>query len=242
MIDIFSVIPLMIVLLSGDTELGTATGFLWKHESEYYLVSNAHVFSGRHPETNELLYKSTPDRVLVMHNMHRLGSWKTEIYDLYSRSKKPKWAGHPKFGQRVDVAVLKVALPVGTTGYALNEQPFDDISISPAMPVSILGFPLAERAHGFYAIWKTGHIASEPDVNFNRLPVLLVDAVLLPGNSGSPVVVRQFGSFTRSDGATIHKGGRLTRFLGVYSGRTARAELGMVWKPGVIDEILASID
>jgi S1-C subfamily serine protease len=50
-IDIYSVISLLLIQLYGTEPIGTATGFLWKDvtSSQYYLVTNYHVLSGKHP-------------------------------------------------------------------------------------------------------------------------------------------------------------------------------------------------
>ena len=48
-----------------NIELGHATGFLYSYGQTLALVSNWHVFSGRHPETGEALHGTgcTPNRV-----------------------------------------------------------------------------------------------------------------------------------------------------------------------------------
>ena len=46
-IDIYTVIPLLLIQLAGSNIIGSATGFLWKDvpKSQYYLVTNYHVGS-----------------------------------------------------------------------------------------------------------------------------------------------------------------------------------------------------
>jgi len=55
-IDIYSVIPLLLLQIAGSTQIGNGTGFLWndKPNSQYYLVTNYHVLSGKHPATGEI--------------------------------------------------------------------------------------------------------------------------------------------------------------------------------------------
>jgi hypothetical protein len=89
-------------------------------------------------------------------------------------------------------------------------------------------------------VWKTGHIATEPHVDFDEgIPVLLVDATARRGMSGAPVIVRSENR---------------TRLVGIYSGRFKQslnddssaqekdlqvtAELGWVFKWRVIDELI----
>ncbi len=125
--------------------------------------------------------------------------------------------------------------------------------------VSIVGYPLGITGGGAFPIWKTGHIASEPDVDLDHLPVFLVDATTRGGMSGSPVYRRFHGVGWRTrrgtemmDSRTVRAGSsELTRFMGVYAGRRVNrtesedgetieesAELGRVWKPHVIEQIL----
>jgi len=48
-IDVYSIISLLLIQLVGNDPIGTATGFLWKDvaNSQYYLVTNYHVLSGK---------------------------------------------------------------------------------------------------------------------------------------------------------------------------------------------------
>ena len=127
--------------------------------------------------------------------------------------------------------------------------------------VSIVGYPFGLTGGGTFPIWKTGHIASEPDVDYQHSPVFLVDATTREGMSGSPVYRRFPGVGWRTRkgtnliaSKTVYAGGSdLTRFMGVYAGRIGRitesdgelveesAELGRVWKPEVIEQILSTV-
>ena len=83
-----------------------ATGFVVKHDGRAYLVSNGHVFSGRHPFTGASDH--TPDTVSFSY-------WRTErdtsllVPDqrapLHAQH-EPLWLEHPTYGRRVDVAAL----------------------------------------------------------------------------------------------------------------------------------------
>ena len=71
-----------------------------------------------------------------------------------------------------------------------------DLKIRPTSGATLLGYP-----YGFYdkkhllPIWKTGHIASEPDVDFEGEPTFLVDVSAFPGMSGSPVLAAGSGVY-----------------------------------------------
>ena len=56
--------------------------------------------------------------------------------------------------------------------------------------------------------------------------------------SGSPVILKAQGGYRTSDGRRPMRD--MTKFLGVYSGRIHKdSEIGIVWKPLVIEEILS---
>ena len=109
--------------------------------------------------------------------------------------------------------------------------------------VFILGYPFGSK-WGLFPIWKRGSIATEPAIDISNLPYYFVDTASRSGMSGSPVVVKE-----RRPVTIMHENGRLeryfTHFLGIYSGREGVTEdesliqLGRVWKPIVIDEIIA---
>jgi hypothetical protein len=50
-----------------------------------------------------------------------------------------------------------------------------DIVVSPGDSVSIVGFPFGMAQHAGLPIWKTGTVASDPDINFNGRPMFIVD-------------------------------------------------------------------
>lgn len=243
-IDIFSVIPLLLLQIAGNTQIGTATGFLWhdKPNSQYYLVTNYHVLSGKHPTTEEIEDSKgrIPTDVGVFHNSSKLGEWKLINYPVVDKEGKPKWKEHPKFGSKVDVVLLPIDIPAGVAAYAINEQSWVDLQLRPAENVSIIGFPYGQTAGGLFAIWQTGYVASEPEIDFEGLPSLLVDSKAWPGNSGSPVIARRYGSWSKKDGSQGFGSGKsfATDFIGIYSGRLGKAEMKFVWKRSVIEEIL----
>lgn len=58
-------------------------------------------------------------------------------------------------------------------------------------------------------------------------------------NNDAPIIMRQTGTFITSEEKIILGGGIRDKFLGIYSGRIhSDSEIGIVWKPIVIHEIL----
>lgn len=240
-IDPISVRPLYLIQIKGDQTLGMATGFIVQKANTYYLITNWHVVSGRHPETNQVKHPSgqTPDALYIWHHGKQLGTWHKKKEDLYDKKGTKRWLEH-KSGRGIDI----VALPLQNTGDDITLYPFDlslaDVNMVPevAMPVSIIGFPLGFTSAGFFPIWKTGHIASEPTLDYQGEPLFLIDATTRGGMSGSPVVLRPTGTYKNKSGQMAISS-NITLFLGVYSGRLSQdSEIGKVWRPRLINEIL----
>ena len=103
----------------------------------------------------------------------------------------------------------------------------------------VIGFPLGlvDFTIPSYVlpIYKTVNIASEPHVDFQGRPIVIIDVTTRHGMSGSPVIAGR-----------EYFGRQLYRFLGIYTGRYPAADrfedpaLGIIYKPKVIGEIFRS--
>lgn len=243
-----SIHPLSLVAIHLEcscrgTALASGTGFVVTRSGLNYLITNWHVVTGRRPETGDPVSDSgaaDPDTVAVWyHAANRLGSWVQKSEPLLDPGDgAPKWIEHPR-GREIDVVALRLPHHQDVRVYPLDLRLAEtDLVISPSEAVSIIGFPLGFAAAGKIPIWKTGHVASDIDIDYDGKPVFLIDATTRPGMSGSPVVVLKIGLRRTSSGWELG-GGEFVRFLGVYSGRVEpSSELGMVWKATVLDEIL----
>ena len=239
-IDPLSVMSLSLECCVGRNALAGATGFIVEHAARPFLVTNWHVVSGRDPSTNQPLSEdgALPDTLGIWYHIKdRLGTWGRRWEPLKNEDGSPRWLEHPQ-GRRIDV----VALPV-TVDDEIQLYPLDlglaniDLLLSPAEPVSIIGFPFGLASGGKFPIWKTGHLASDIDLDYDGLPTFIVDATTKPGMSGSPVVARRIGMYRSSQ--AMQMGGSATRFLGIYSGRIhGQADIGMVWRPEVLLDVL----
>lgn len=251
-VDPLSLSSLLIESVSKGQNLARATGFVVESKGKPYLITNWHVLSGRNPETNKPLHPSgaVPGQIRIDHHSKVLGTWVTRIEPLNNATGGRRWLEHQQ-GSKIDVA----ALPLSALDDEVQIYPLDmaladtDMRADIAMPVSIIGFPLGLTGPGFFPIWKTGNIASEPAWDYAGLPSFLIDATTRPGMSGSPVMLRLNGGFHMERVNVIvgpGAGGMSTRFLGIYSGELRIAgqleigsEVGIVWRPQVITEILA---
>ena len=241
-IDGLSCVSLLLEPSVNGLSLGRATGFAISHNERHYLVTNWHVLAGRNPDTGTPISPTgaVPDAVgITFHRSAQLGTWTARTVPVIDAEGKRLWMEHPA-GREVDVVLLPLDPGPEVVVYPLDlALARDDVAAAPSMPVAIIGFPLGLTGAGVLPIWKTGHIASDPDIDYGGTPTFLIDATTRGGMSGSPVVLRFWGGYPRRDGSkTI--GGSVTSFMGVYSGRIRDdVEVGKVWRPHLIAEILA---
>lgn len=225
-------------------QLGIATGFVVTYSTHKYLITNRHVATGRHQGTGQPLHQSgaVPDRLGIWHHTAgTLGNWERRFEQLYDSKDRPRWLIHPVLGGAVDVVALALT---DTSGVDLHEHRFDDqepvLALVASSDVFIVGFPFGVTGGGLFGVWSRGSVASEPEMDWNDLPVFLIDSRTRPGQSGSPVIqYSRGGAVALADGATAVFAGPVERLVGVYSGRiNDQSDLGFVWKRTVISDIL----
>ncbi|SDF78081.1 Trypsin-like peptidase domain-containing protein [Celeribacter baekdonensis] len=243
-----------LTLLAKEQEIGSGTGFFVKHGTQWFIVSNWHVFSGRNPRTGQPRHSSCaiPDEcIAVKREMrdHRLVVIKHKL-KLLDENENPLWLDHPEHGQNVDIAALKVNQ--NTVGIARNILSVDghqeDMFVDLGGDLFIPGYPQGYSEQGSFPIWKKATLATSPE--FDPLPInpLIVDTASREGMSGSPCLAICNDSYYRKvDGGPkmelIHKP-ICWKLLGVYSGRlTAKdaldTQLGRVWRTALIIDIIS---
>jgi hypothetical protein len=121
-----------------------------------------------------------------------------------------------------------------------------DLVVSPAEPVSVIGFPFGLTSYGKFPIWATGFLAQELSLITPENPVFLIDCRTRQGQSGSPVIAYRTTGFRQRRGGSIVATLDPTKtweFLGIYSGRVnAESDLGRVWHVSAIEELLSEAD
>ncbi len=244
-----SVQSLLIRMDFGSTNLFSGTGFVCNSsKGRPLLMTNWHNVSGRNPTTGKPLSPTAgiPDRMRIMHNRivpqpGRL-EWIEKIEPLYNADNSRRWIGHPTLGDKADF----VALPLTDT-IDLLLWPYDllggpSIAMSPAEAISVVGFPFGLQGGGSVAIWATGFVASEPDVDLDGLPKFLIDCRTRPGQSGSAVILHRTGAVTAENGGVVNYGRAVTKFKGMYGSRiNAESDIGVVWKAKAIADLVNSI-
>jgi hypothetical protein len=133
--------------------------------------------------------------------------------ELYDPSGDPRWLEHPAFGRRVDVVALPIVNRAGS--HFIGYNPWEvgaALPVGIARPLSIIGFPFGQTAGGLLPVWLQGWVASEPEVDFNDLPLMLIDARTRQGQSGSPVVAyAEGGAVPMDDGILAFLNGPVER-------------------------------
>jgi hypothetical protein len=241
-----SVQSLLLQLAFGDQVLGTGTGFVVQSSTGPMLITNRHNVTGRRQDNSQPLSPTggVPDRVNIVHNVKDTpGTWVGRFEQLYTGA-KARWIEHPALGARADFVALPLTNLADVQLYPYDvDKPGPGIACGPADALSVIGFPFGLQAGGSFAVWATGFMASEPEVDFDQLPVFLIDCRSRPGQSGSAVVAyRNGGAVPLADGSTAMYSGPVSELLGIYSGRlNEQSDIGFVWKISAIRDLVHSI-
>jgi hypothetical protein len=185
------------VKVKGDQTQWVASGFLYGHfvdtdaESKprysVYLVTNRHVLKGR-------------KKVFVRFNPQAEEPAREYELNLRTPDGAPTWVGHPK--AEVDVAVvptsfqtlrehaMKVAFFPSDRGVASIDK-MKEVGVTEGDFAYVLGFPMGlVGGQRNVVIVRSGSIARIRDALARSNDTFLVDALVFPGNSGGPVVLK----------------------------------------------------
>ena len=225
------------VFAGGEKPLRRATGFLLYCEGHYFLATNYHVLSGRHPKSGELK-DVVPQSISIHHrtidHSTLYGGIRQTCEPLLDERQIPNWICHEKRdlsgSEDPRLAVDVALLPLTNTAHIVRQYAYlwESLVVEPRVAVgsevSVIGYPLGYTGLVGYPIWKCAHIASEihahPDGKH-----FLIDCVSREGMSGAPVVKKGEGG----------------QFLGIYSGRMFQDEefgIGIVWRWHLIHDLL----
>lgn len=154
-IEIQSAQSLFIKMYFNKTCLSSGTAFIVKKDTLYILITAKHNLTGHHFETDKLLSKegAIPNKIEVFHHVKgKLGSWKKQSYLLYPKNNEftnPLFATH----NEADVAALIIDCKgYDVYFYDININP--KIHLTPAEPLSVIGFPFG-KGHGGYLSHQT---------------------------------------------------------------------------------------
>jgi len=142
----------------------------------------------------------------------------------------------------VDVIELPLTDTQGVKIFPVNyNNTPDSILITPTERVFIPGFPVGLTSYPSFPIWKSGLLASEPDIDQENKPIVWVDDIAIPGMSGSPVYL--IGTqFTDKHGGQMMFAGQVTYFMGVFShGSSIIGIYGALWKASFLKPIFLKL-
>jgi hypothetical protein len=242
-----SATSLFLEMRFNGQKLSTGTGFLAQSRKGTVLVTNRHNLTGRDQNSNKPLSSTcgTPNEIAIFHHIAgKLGKRTVRTEQLFSQNGEPLWYEHPTLRSRADIAAIPLSFlqDVEIMGYDLV-NPGTDMVVGPADSVSVIGFPFSINVGDCFAIWASGFVASEPDIDYGDLPVFLIDCRARQGQSGSPVIsYRSNGFVLLSNGDSVSYNHPVARLLGIYSGRVnSESDLGLVWKTSAIRELVENI-
>ncbi|MGM0913867.1 MAG: S1 family peptidase [Pseudomonadota bacterium] len=269
-IDHLSLSTTPIILRNNDDIVSQGTGFLFLRELEggqvLFLVTNYHVLTGSSPEKKE-----PPKGNNIEWFFHTDNDDSSKVkpirWPLFTKEGTPIWLTSSSCPE-ADLAVIPIphVLAQDCDIRCISEQwhTESDLLVRPTTPGTLVGYP-----YGFYdktnslPVWKTGSIASEPEVDFEGKPYFLLDISAFPGMSGSPAFAISYGTYESTSGAA--KVGGVRKFLGIYASMQMlnkqmyleqlvhadpklgvkdqeSLELGHVWKASLIIDLINNLD
>jgi S1-C subfamily serine protease len=184
-----------------------------KHNYQPYLVTNRHVFEGKHSISVRINVEqeSAPVREIVIN-----------LTDEHGVS---LIVSHPD--PSVDVSIIKISGPFlraehlkaeffSNDKHAADRAKMKELGTSMGDGLFVLGFPMGLSGTPLrnYVIARRGSIARISDVIDGSSKTFLIDAFIFPGNSGGPVVSAV--NFTAIEGTKPHNAAYLIDMVKGY--------------------------
>jgi len=220
-----------------DTRLGSATGFFLRvpEVGKTYLITNRHVVI----DEKELRF---PDRLRLLLHLDRADLRRNAYYDvaLYSdlEKKQKQWS---EVNPSIDVVSIELSNET-LKKFQINAfTPKDfapaDTQLALGEPVAIIGYPtgFSDHVHNL-PVARQGAVASAFPIPFKGQRHFLVDAILHPGTSGSPVITRPDATRLTTSGERVI--GPRVYLVGINSGSYGVLNLNAVWFTNVIAEVV----
>lgn len=259
-----------IVAMRDEQPLWQGSGFFYLYQQKdikvLYLVTNYHVLSGRAPgESDEPL----ADHVIFQFHLNAddPSELRPVRVPLFTQQRRPVWL---QSGTAPEADMVAIPVPAhvceGCTINCLDASwaRADSASLSPVAPIHVVGFPYGYHDQkNVLPLWQTGALASEPGLDFEGQPLMLIDLPAYPGMSGAPAFALAYRNEPVSGQAQPQLG--MTRqFLGIYAsmpvtddGRFPEAfctggrpgivardagHWGRIWRASLIEELVSSVD
>lgn len=224
---------LYVEVYKDNQKLGSATGFIIRSKTQNYLVTNYHVLTLKNPFTNQFIdtiRKISPNKIKIMQHGKVLGKYQITIEPLFDEKGNRLWHENKFNNNTIDVVELPLKDTNNIIIYPVSYKSIydSDLILRPTDRVFILGFPLSLHSEPFLPIWKSGLLASEPDINQDGLPITFVDEITYDGMSGSPVYY--ISDKIISHGNLMEFSDLVSIFVGVFSAQQIDNVFGILWK------------
>ena len=226
-VEYMSLMTTPALLASGARQVSQGTGFLYattkpngKDVDQVFLVTNYHVVTG-----NEPLSVARPQGDRLQFYFHASITDPSNYFPvnipLYTKANEPIWIQSQQFPE-ADVVLVPIVSSLYDKRGALvtfSEAHMQvDMKVRPASQATLLGYPYGFfDTRNFLPVWKTGHLATEPSVDFQGQPVFLVDVSAFPGMSGAPVVAVSSGVYESEREPEQMLSGNQRKLLGIFS-------------------------
>ncbi|MAG36013.1 MAG: hypothetical protein CL878_07205 [Dehalococcoidia bacterium] len=222
-LDPLSLATTPVRLFKAGKEVSFATGFFYfddeAPEKGVFLATNYHALTGKSPGAKQDLIGDSV-QIQFHRSLKDPKRLRTVTLPLLTRNEHPIWAENAHH-VRADMAIVPIPLQLYENCQVQcvsSEWAKVDLKVRPSSAVTLIGYP-----EGYYdtenalPLWKTGHVASEPDMDFKGQPMFLVDVTARRGMSGSPVLAIAQGAYETLDADDTVTVGVVRKFLGILS-------------------------
>lgn len=228
-----SVQSLYVELFRDNKFLGRATGFVIRPKDQSYLITNWHVVTNKNPVDGSWLDTKnsiSPNKIGILHNAKTLGKYAVKQEKLLDEKGNKLFKEFRVNGEMVDVVALPLKDTLGDiTLYPVNfRNTYDSLRLEPTDRLFVLGFPKGIKSTPFLPIWKSGLIASEPEIDQENKPIIWIDLASFGGMSGSPVYLIT-SELNYKNGNSSKLFGKVSFFMGVFS-HGQDIDIGALWK------------
>ena len=216
-----------VLLVSGARQVSQGTGFLYATTKPngtdidmVFLATNYHVGTGNEPMSAA---RAQGDRLQFYFHASRTdpSNYFPVNIPLYTKTGEPIWVQNQQFPE-ADVVLVPIVSTLydgrGQLTVFSDAHTQVDMKVRPSSQAVLLGYPYGFfDTRNFLPVWKTGHLATEPTVDFQGQPVFLVDVSAFPGMSGAPVVGVSNGVYESDRQAGAMMSGVQRKLLGIFS-------------------------
>ena len=216
-----------VLLVSGARQVSQGTGFLYATTKPngtdidmVFLATNYHVVTGNEPMSAA---RAQGDRLQFYFHASRTdpSNYFPVNIPLYTKTGEPIWVQNQQFPE-ADVVLVPIVSTLydgrGQLTVFSDAHTQVDMKVRPSSQAVLLGYPYGFfDTRNFLPVWKTGHLATEPTVDFQGQPVFLVDVSAFPGMSGAPVVGVSNGVYESERQAGAMMSGVQRKLLGIFS-------------------------